>query len=619
MLIRTLLILTALLAGGLASPSVLAQSVQSSSVAAENGRKQVAADYSLIFVNATVGSDRTGNGTQMSPLATITHALKAAPANSIIVLEPGEYSAETGEVFPLQLRAGVTVQGMPGPGRNQIVIRGGDRYLSPSQGLQNVAILAADAAGLGNVTVMNPHSAGLGLWIESGSPVVRENAFMGNGYAGVLIAGGGHPVIERNYFSENGEAGLVITGPSAARVEGNVFERTGTGIQVAPGASPHIENNRIVQNQDGIILQADARPQLVNNVIAQNRRNGLVEFRQAAQDQVLSMATPPVVTFQEPLPTTPPVRASEAAAPTPTTVRAEETAPTEATTPVRSEAIQPLPSSAWEIAAPNPPIQYPSFEPDLASGAIAPPAQRQEPEIQIPQPDEVSDPKTTPPHASINLDVSEDPAGAAVVAADPSARDLTALRQWLAERHGQAQLGNAEIEAGADAGAIDIQVIPPPVNTVARAQTSPAESPESLSVASTPEESISLAVNPPDLSSDFSLENSDSVSLQVPNLAIPVGQGGIQSVALGNNPTVGGPPAPPSRAAALGLHYKVLVDAQDVSEQDRLKAIVSDAFRVQVNGITLMQAGAYPDQATADELAERLQSEGFNARVEYTP
>ncbi|PSN11161.1 hypothetical protein C7271_25000, partial [filamentous cyanobacterium CCP5] len=232
-----------------------------------------ASGYSMLFVDPQAGSDGVGDGSQRRPFGTITHALSLAEANTVVVLAPGEYSQQSGESFPLRLKPGVTVQGSPSrPG--QILIRGGNSYLSPTQGLQNVTVLAPDAAGIGNVTVVNPHSAGLGLWIETGSPVIREGIFAENGRFGIFIAGAGSPVIQGNRFMGNGGAGLAIAGPSTASVVDNLFDRNGVGIQVGGGAAPEIARNRILQNQDGLMVQADARPRLQDNVIAQNRRNG---------------------------------------------------------------------------------------------------------------------------------------------------------------------------------------------------------------------------------------------------------------------------------------------------------------------------------------------------------
>lgn len=69
----------------------------------------------------------------------------------------------------------------------------------------------------------------------------------------------------------------------------------------------------------------------------------------------------------------------------------------------------------------------------------------------------------------------------------------------------------------------------------------------------------------------------------------------------------------------LGLVYKVFVPAVDANTQARVRAIVSDAFRVNVNGQPMMQAGAYADQAAAEARAAELIAQGIAARVEYRP
>jgi parallel beta-helix repeat protein len=234
--------------------------------------------YTVLHVNAESGSDRQGDGSQLRPYQTITHALRLAEANTLILLAGGVYSANTGETFPIALKPGVTLQGMAGPNVATVVISGNGAYYSESSGLRNIALLAANNAGLANVTVSNPHPEGTGLWIESGSPIVLDSAFSRNGLSGIHIAGSGTPVIRGNYFVENGQAGLVIAGPSSASVEANIFENTGVGITVAPEATPQIENNRISSNLDGLIIHADAQPTLRNNQISRNRRNSIVDY-----------------------------------------------------------------------------------------------------------------------------------------------------------------------------------------------------------------------------------------------------------------------------------------------------------------------------------------------------
>ena len=103
--------------------------------------------YTVLYVNASAGDDQIGDGSQMRPLRTITYALRIAPPNTVIVLAPGIYSAQTGEQFPLQLRPGITVQGTPGPNVAEVVIQGNSAFTSTNQGLRNATLLGADRAG----------------------------------------------------------------------------------------------------------------------------------------------------------------------------------------------------------------------------------------------------------------------------------------------------------------------------------------------------------------------------------------------------------------------------------------------------------------------------------------
>ena len=260
--------------------------------------------YTVIHVNAQAGNDQQGDGSQLRPYQTITQALASAEADTLILLSGGVYSADSGEIFPIALQPRVTIQALAGPNTAAVVIQGNGQYYSASSGLRNVAILGADNAGLANVTVSNPHPEGTGLWVESGNPIILDNAFFQNGAHGIYLAGSGAPVIRGNYFAENGQAGLVIAGPSSAQVQANVFENTGAGIVVAPEASPQISDNRISQNLEGLVMHADARPTLSNNDITRNRRNSILDYAPWANIPVVStpaasQPSPPTIASAE--------------------------------------------------------------------------------------------------------------------------------------------------------------------------------------------------------------------------------------------------------------------------------------------------------------------------------
>ncbi|MEA5626637.1 DUF1565 domain-containing protein [Nostoc sp. UHCC 0251] len=238
----------------------------------------------VLFVNPKVGDDSTGNGSESAPVKTITQALRLANANTVIMLSPDTYSAETGEEFPLMLKPGVSIQGNPSNQGKDIVIRGGGDYLSRSFAGQNVTIVGANQALLTGVTVTNPNRRGYGLWIESSNPVVMENTFIGNTQDGISVSGNAAPTISKNFFDRNGANGITIAGNSSPQVKENVFHQTGFGINIAQNAAPVVIGNQINNNRSGIVVQAKARPILRNNIIQDNKEDGLVAIAQAMPD-----------------------------------------------------------------------------------------------------------------------------------------------------------------------------------------------------------------------------------------------------------------------------------------------------------------------------------------------
>ncbi|MEH1909237.1 MAG: DUF1565 domain-containing protein [Nostoc sp.] len=238
----------------------------------------------VLFVNPSVGDDKAGNGSESAPVKTITQALRLANANTVIMLSTGTYSAETGEIFPLMLKPGISIQGNPSNQGKEIIIQGGGDYLSRSFAGQNVTIVGANQALLTGVTVTNRNGRGYGLWIESSNPVVTENTFTGSTQDGISVSGNAAPSISKNYFDRNGANGMTIAGNSHPQVKENVFQQTGFGINIAQNAAPVIIGNQIQNNRTGIVVQANARPILRNNSIQNNKEDGLVAIAQAMPD-----------------------------------------------------------------------------------------------------------------------------------------------------------------------------------------------------------------------------------------------------------------------------------------------------------------------------------------------
>ncbi|MEA5578805.1 DUF1565 domain-containing protein [Anabaena sp. UHCC 0451] len=248
-----------------------------------NGERTIS-PVNLLFVNPNLGNDQGGNGSELAPVKTITKALQLAQANTVIMLSPGTYSPNTGEIFPLMLKQGVAIQGNTANNGGSVNIIGGGDYLSRSFGSQSVAIVGANQAKLSGVTVTNSNNRGYGLWIESANTVVEENTFTSNTQDGISITGNATPSISRNYFHSNGANGITVSGDSRPEIRENVLQRTGFGINIAQNAAPVIVGNQILDNRSGIIVQANTSPVLRNNLIQGSQEDGLVIIAQATPD-----------------------------------------------------------------------------------------------------------------------------------------------------------------------------------------------------------------------------------------------------------------------------------------------------------------------------------------------
>ncbi len=275
---------------GVTSTILLITSVSSVFAQVPRGVEQIVQGEKTIsqinqsFVNPNQGNDKTGNGSISAPWRTISQALETSSSNSVIILSPGTYSTQTGEIFPLMLKPGVAIQGDINSKGKTVTITGGGEYLSRSFGGKNVAIVGANQASLSGVTVTNSNPRGYGLWIESSNILVRENTFTNNTQDGIAVAGDGTPSISKNYFVRNGANGITISGNARPEIRENIFQETGFGINIAQNAAPVVVANQIQNNRSGIIVQANATPMLRNNLLQGNREDGLVVIAQARPD-----------------------------------------------------------------------------------------------------------------------------------------------------------------------------------------------------------------------------------------------------------------------------------------------------------------------------------------------
>ncbi|NEP48990.1 MAG: DUF1565 domain-containing protein [Moorea sp. SIO3C2] len=257
---------------GLGGTTALAQSTQD-----DRARNlDLTIERKFLFVNPVTGNDSSGDGTQDSPLKTITQALQAAQPNTVIVLSSGIYSSEMGETFPLLLKPGIKLQGNPRTRGHDVVIRGGGTFVSATAASHDVLIVGADQTIISGVTLNNTNPEGYGLWLEVGSVLVEDNTLTGNTKSAIAVDGNSTPTIRSNYFYKNTGNALSIYGTSNTQVDDNVFENNDLGILIAENVAPHIVNNRITGNINGVVVETNAQPFFQNNLIENSQLDGLV-------------------------------------------------------------------------------------------------------------------------------------------------------------------------------------------------------------------------------------------------------------------------------------------------------------------------------------------------------
>ncbi|MEG4942486.1 DUF1565 domain-containing protein [Microcoleus sp. F4-D5] len=540
-------------------PSVIAAGVPGVQLLSQTPQS----DLNILYVSSIGGSDTGGNGSDRAPFKTLTYALSVAPPKTAILLAPGTYSEQTGEKFPLMLRPSVTVQGNPNTRGQNIVIKGGGYFISPTSAGQNIAILGADGAGLSGVTVTNTNSRGYALWIESSSPTVVNNTFSGSTHDGISVVGTSRPTIGGNVFSKNGANGITIFGSSQPEVRDNVFDNTGFGVNVAQNASPLLIGNKITRNKDGVVVQADARPVLRNNYIESNRRDGIV---------AISRALPDLGTAAEPggnvIRNNGQYDVNNAAKGQVIPAYGNQLSSSRTTGSVDVAGTftpGPMGGSALQLRADRPPsIGGPETSlPAYTPGRLTPRVERA---------------PISPPAPVSRRPLPTRPA-------PPSDQ----LRQELS---GRTTAGSAVVP-----GAIAI----------------PVPDPNSRSVS---EISVQQPIIPPNFNSSSSV--SSEGRLPVPGRNIPIGSGGYVPAALGGNSLPDSRESALSfdRPSALGLRYRVVVDTDSSRDRQKMKSLVPGAFRSFSSGRPVMQAGAFREREKAEELLQMLSANGLNARIE---
>lgn len=620
-------------------------------------------NYTRLIVHPAAGNDKTADGSDRAPFKTITRALEVAQPNTLILLTPGTYTAETGEVFPLKLKAGVTLQGDIATRGQGVVIRGSGHFLSRSFARQNVTILGTNQSALMGVTVTNPSPQGYGVWIESGSLIVTDNTLTANTHDGISVVGNATPIIRNNYFYQNGANGITIYGVARPIVHENIFEQTGFAINTSQDSAPLIIGNRITQNKDGIVVQVRSRPIVRQNSVESNERDGLVAIAQAqpdlgtaaepgnnlfrnnrqfdvnvkAAEHVIAaagnemtktvgqldttatgvIASPPLtsrpsapiavtpnaapVAFGQPLATENAARSTPTASPSRITLNVP-TAPVKPVTQPSSElsaASFPIPKALQSSTAPAPSSRTSGPPRQLSATPSSPPRLIQTVSFAAPIP------APTPVPSQVPLPPLR----------DSSRRELPLARPRLLPLPPRATAPLRPIRTLKPLSTA--ANLPFKVPTSTQPIVIPVPAPEFAVSAAPP---VQPAAPPPSSPRGSSVlpEQKPANLLPVPGPNAPLGNTGNKSSVPIYRSSRQEPDATGtvSQVSASTARYRVVVEADSDRQQDAVRAMVPGAFRTFLKGRMVVQVAAYSDRAKADDLIQQLAQQGIRALVE---
>lgn len=553
----------------------------------------------VVFVNPSVGDDSQGNGSERTPFKTITQALRTATTNTVIVLSPGTYSEATGEVFPLILRTGVSLQGDVRDRGKGITIQGGGEYLSRSFGGQNVTIVGANQAGLTGLTITNPHPRGYGLWIESTNPVVTDNTFTGNTQDGIAVTGNAAPTIRQNYFYRNGANGITLTGNSSAQVRENIFEQTGFGINIAQNATPVVVGNQIQNNRSGMIIQANARPTLRSNLIQGSKEDGVVAIAQALPD--LGTASDPggnqfrnnarydinaSAAKQTIIASGNTLDSNRIAGKVETQVTTALVSrhPLPVSAPAPNRVLQAIPTNG-EIVFSNPrvsatpqPTNTPSPRNNVTVGKLNPQL--------LPLHRANTSPRSVPKPNSQPQPVASNVAGFPVPSSLVGRTPVSPQVPTPAPRANLPQVNY-------------VQINPNSIEFTA---------PNALTQPPLPNTQFAQGINPP----------SNAPIVPVPNTTIPLGNTrNMQKLPVPQDSTGNyGGALPYATATPTGVRYRVLVEVTNEREQQLVQYLAPGAFSTVSQGRAFMQVGVFSNQYNADGMVRILNSNGLRTMIE---
>jgi parallel beta-helix repeat protein len=213
------------------------------------------------YVNSTIGSDGS-SGEFCCPLRTIREAMDRADKNDVIFVEPGSYTAATGESFPIVVKAFVTIEGNIALKGADTFVQGGGNYTvaggTQASTVVNTTFLLLGNARLRGIKVTN--TGGTGVVLENATAFVEFNTITLNTGDGIALFQGGAAAVTNNVVLSNGGNGIQVYDTGAPVLRGNdISSNSSEGMRTHDQSVPDLGTpssfgNNTLQGNGGVGL-----------------------------------------------------------------------------------------------------------------------------------------------------------------------------------------------------------------------------------------------------------------------------------------------------------------------------------------------------------------------------
>jgi parallel beta-helix repeat protein len=218
---------------------------------------------------------------------TITEAIKSAPEDISIIVQPGSYNENIVITRNIKLigssASRCSINSSQGP---TVIITG-------NASLQNLTLTNSTSRPASTIEIKsgNPEVSGCtisnstpapgpnfteAIKIEDGTPFINANNIQGSKGMGITITGG-NPVISKNSISGCQIYGIWFNGSSKAQLsENNIRNNSKSGVGVKNGAAPTFSANIIESNgENGFLIYSNARGRYEGNRLSNNNFSGI--------------------------------------------------------------------------------------------------------------------------------------------------------------------------------------------------------------------------------------------------------------------------------------------------------------------------------------------------------